>query len=149
MKAQSWATLAALLLTACQLAPLQSEHPLSGTSWALVSIQSMDDAQGTTTITEPARYTVTFAADGSARFLLDCNRGSGTWHSEQAGSESGALRFERIATTRMQCPPTALDQKLMRDMPYVRSYLLRDGRLHLGLLADGGIYAWTPIQAER
>lgn len=149
MNTASCATLAALLVAGCQSAPLRSEHPLSGTSWALVSIQSMDDAQGTTTITEPARYTVTFAPDGRARFLLDCNRGNGTWHAEPAGSESGGLRFEVLGTTRMQCAPDSFDQKLVRDMPYVRSYLLRDGRLYLGLMADGGIYAWTPIQAER
>jgi hypothetical protein len=29
--------------------------------------------------------------------------------------------------------------------PYVRGYLLKDGRLYLSLLADGGILAWEPL----
>jgi len=27
----------------------------------------------------------------------------------------------------------------------VRSYLLKDGRLYLSLMADGGVYEWRPV----
>ena len=57
-----------------------------------------------------------------------------------AESASGALEFAPIATTRMMCPSGSHDQKVMRDLPYVRSYLLKDGKLYLFLMADGGIY---------
>jgi len=32
----------------------------------------------------------------------------------------------------------------MAQAPYVRAYLLRNGRLHLSLMADGGILVWEP-----
>ncbi|MCU0812246.1 MAG: hypothetical protein MUE59_14660, partial [Thiobacillaceae bacterium] len=35
-----------------------------------------------------------------------------------------------------------------RDLAHVRSYLLKDGKLYLSLMADGGIYEWAPPQAE-
>jgi para-nitrobenzyl esterase len=31
-----------------------------------------------------------------------------------------------------------------RDLGYVRSYRLKNGRLYLSLMADGGIYEWRP-----
>lgn len=37
----------------------------------------------------------------------------------------------------------------MRDLGYVRSYLLRDGRLYMSLMADGGIYEWRRIDPAR
>ena len=33
---------------------------------------------------------------------------------------------------------------LKEEVGFVRSYLLKDGRLYLSLMADGGIYAWEP-----
>lgn len=42
------------------------------------------------------------------------------------------------------CPPGSLAPRLMRDLPFVRGYLLRVGSLHLSLLADGGILSWAP-----
>ncbi len=126
-------------------APAGSAVPLSGTAWRLRAIQSMDDAQGTTTVADPERYTVTFGADGKASFRLDCNRGSGSWQSMASGSDSGSLEFGMVATTRAMCPPGSLDQKHMRQLPYVRSYLFKDGKLFMSLMADGGILEWEKI----
>jgi hypothetical protein len=42
--------------------------------------------------------------------------------------------------TKMFCPPPSFDMQIARDAEYVRSYLLRDGRLYLNLMADGGTY---------
>lgn len=122
---------------------------LTDTTWALVAIQSMDDAQGTTDIADPSRYTVRFATDGRASFRLDCNRGTASWSPTPApGANSGALAFGPIATTRAQCPAGSLAPRLERDLPYVRSYSLADGRLSLSLMADGGIYEWRPTAPE-
>jgi hypothetical protein len=30
-------------------------------------------------------------------------------------------------------------------MPYVRCYILKDGKLYLSLYADGGIYEFEPV----
>ena len=116
---------------------------LAGTSWQLVAIQSMDDAQGTTRVANPARFTLRFGVDGRAILRLDCNRGSGSYEARAAGDgSSGSLTFGAIATTRALCPPPHLDERVARDLGYVRSYLLKDGRLFLSLMADGGIYEW-------
>jgi heat shock protein HslJ len=123
-------------------------NPLAGTSWQLHAIQSMDDAQGTTKVAEPGHFTLEFARDGRAALRLDCNRGNGTYKVEPAADgSSGSLTFGPVATTRAMCPPTHLDQRLARDLAYVRSYLLKDGKLYLSLMADGGIYEWAPQQA--
>lgn len=55
---------------------------------------------------------------------------------------TGTLEFGAPATTRARCPPGSLDQALARQLPYVRSYLLRDGKLYMSLIADGGILEW-------
>lgn len=123
-----------LLLTGCaQLAPHDS---LVGTSWQLVRFQGGDD---TVLTPDKGKYTLAFTADGvSVRF--DCNRGHGSWTS--AGK--GQLEFGALALTKMMCPPGSLHDHFVRQWPYVRSYLIKDGHLHLSLMADGGIYEFEP-----
>jgi heat shock protein HslJ len=77
MKSSCSFALLLLMLGACTTTPERSVQPLSGTSWQLVAIESMDDAQGTTKIAGPQRYTLSFGADGRAAFRIDCNRGTG------------------------------------------------------------------------
>jgi len=126
----------------CQKNPDQTDG-LNGTTWELITVQSMDDAQGATRIAPPERFTVSFAADGRANFRIDCNRGSATWKSApSAESSSGTIEFGPLATTRAMCSPGSHDQKVIRDLPYVRSYLIKNGKLYLSLMADGGIYEW-------
>jgi uncharacterized protein len=133
----------------CQPQAAPAAVPLAGTTWELTAIQSMDDAQGTTRIDHPERYTLHFGADGQARFRIDCNRGSASWKvSPSSEVVSGSLAFGPLATTKMMCPPGSADQRWSRAVPYVRSYLLKDGRLYLSLMADGGIYEWRPAQGE-
>ncbi len=123
--------------------------PLQGTTWQLVGLQSMDDAQGLRRPAQPSRYTLTLQADGRAVLQLDCNRAMGTWRVEPSAEVSnGGFRFGPLASTRAFCPSPSLGEPLARQLPYVRGYLLRDGRLHLSLLADGGTLIWEP-RAER
>jgi heat shock protein HslJ len=133
-----------LLLTACAATPPQAAR-LGGTQWQLLSIQSMDDAQGTTRIADPKRYTLSLDKDGRAALRLDCNRGSGSYQMEAAEASSGSLRFGAIATTRAMCAPGSLDMRVGRDLGFVRGYVLKDGKLYLSLQADGGIYEWAPL----
>lgn len=116
---------------------------LVGSAWELIAIQSMDDSQGTTRIAMPETFTVSFAADGQAQLRIDCNRGKATWKAVPAAqSSSGTLEFGPLATTKMMCSPGSHSQKVVRDLPFMRSYLLKDGRLYLSLLADAGVYEW-------
>ena len=122
--------------------------PLAGTSWQLVRIESMaPDEQPDTTIDDPAKYTVSFDADGSGRdaFQVDCNRGSATWQGATSGPDSGSLTFGPIALTKMACPTPSSDAVVAAALSRVRSYLLSDGKLHLSLEADSGIMHFTPM----
>lgn len=124
-----------------------AQFSLAGTSWRLVEFQSMDDAIGTLRPESGAPYTMSLGSDGTASMTLDCNRATGPWSAEPASDESGAFRIGPLATTRAMCLPPSLDQRISRDMQYVRSYLHRDGRLNLSLMADAGIYVWEPAEA--
>lgn len=134
------------LVAVLAASPAQADgNPLAGTAWQLNAIQSMDDAQGTTRVAEPDRFTLEFGHDGRAVLRLDCNRGTASWKAVPgADGSSGQIEFGPIAGTRARCPPPHLDERIVRDLGYVRGYLLRDGKLHLSLMADGGIYEWRP-----
>ena len=113
---------------------------LSGTSWQLVKFQGGDD-----TVVRPdekSKYTLTFNADGSFSARIDCNRGRGTWKSPSPG----ALELGPMALTRAMCPPGSLHDQIVRQLPYVRSYLIKDGVLYLSLMADGGGYQFEPLR---
>jgi hypothetical protein len=106
----------------------------------------MDDAVGRTRPADPSRYTLQLAADGRASLQLDCNRATASWTAQaSAEPDNGSFRFGPLATTRAQCPPPSLSQRLATQIPYVRSYLIRNGHLHLSLFADGGILEWEPL----
>lgn len=125
------------------------DGPLAGTEWRLVEIQSMDDTVGTVRPDDPSRYTIRLNADGTVAMLLNCNRANGTW-SAQAGPDhsSGHFVFGPLAATRAHCPPPSLDESIAAHAQFVRSYLLKDGRLFLSLMADGAIYVWEPYAGE-
>ena len=127
-----------LLLAGCaQLAPLPA---LEGTSWQLVKFQGGD---GTVlTPDDKSKYTLAFGADGSLSARIDCNRGRGSWKSPQ----SSRLEIGPMAITRAACPPGSLHDHIVKQLPYVRSYVLKNGRLHLSLMADGGIYEFEPAR---
>jgi heat shock protein HslJ len=117
---------------------------LAGTEWRLVEFQSMDDAQGTTRPSEGSLYTMWLHGDGTVTMQLNCNRATGTWSAEPgAGAASGRFEFGPLAATRALCPPPSMDESIVAQSSYVRSYLLKDERLHLSLMADGGIYVWA------
>jgi len=129
-------------------APAASPLPaaLAGTEWRLVEFQSMDDAAGTQRPSDPALYTMSLQGDGSVAMRLNCNRATGTWQA-QAGPEgaSGVFTFGPLAATRALCPPPSMDERVTSQASYVRSYVLKDGKLYLSLMADGGIFVWEPV----
>lgn len=124
-------------------APQEPRPPLSGTSWVLVEFQSMDD----TKLRPEAgvRYALAFGDDGSLQVQSDCNRGRGSWRSP----DNVTLELGPVALTRARCPPPSpLQDRFVRDLGFVRSYVVRDGKLHLSLMADGGIYSFEPEGAK-
>jgi heat shock protein HslJ len=121
---------------------------LASTRWRLVEFQSMDNAIGTLRPHDPSQYLMRLNADGTVTMQLNCNRATGTWKAEPAADgASGRFEFGPLATTRALCPAPSMDERIAADSRYVRGYLLKDGRLHLSLMADAGIYAWEPDPA--
>ena len=118
---------------------------LAGTSWRLVHFQSSDDAIGTVVPPRVELYTLTFNDDGSLPMRLDCNRGMARWEASPTSARGGLLEVSPGAMTRAMCGEGSMDSRIARDMSRVRSFTLADGRLHLALEADGGIYSWEPL----
>lgn len=139
--------LMAAMLTGCTSTPpasgpaapaATSPASLEGTSWRLIQIQMSDGV--TRPAIERSRYTIGFGANGVLNVRFDCNRGRGGWTS----SGPGNLQFGELALTRALCPMGSLHDELVRQWPYVRSYVIREGRLYLSLMADGGIIEFEP-----
>ena len=122
-----------------------SNKGLEGTQWRLVEFQSMDDATGVQRPNDPSLYTMSLQSDGRVVMHLNCNNAQGNW-SAKPGSDgkSGQFTFGPLAATRAICPPPTMDEHIMAQAEYIRGYLLKDGRLYLSLMADGGIYVWEP-----
>jgi len=113
----------------------------AGSAWRLVEILSMDDSVFRPE--ERSRYTLAFAADGSATLRADCNRGTGTWTSQGPNQ----LQFGPIASTRAMCPPGSLADRYLQQFEWIRSYVLKDGHLFLATMADGAIIEFEPLPA--
>lgn len=146
---------AAAALSGCQpkaAAPVVGHaafDSLAGTSWRLVEFQSMDDAQGTSRPKDPARYTLRFEPGGRLTAQLDCNRGVGSWKNEISNATGGSLAFGPLATTKMLCPPPSMGELVGTQLNYVRSFTVRDGKLFMSLMADGGTIVWERNDAAN
>ncbi|WP_296679396.1 META domain-containing protein [Novosphingobium sp.] len=117
---------------------------LDGTNWRLVEFQSMDDSQGTKRPDDPNKYTIAFHNDGSLSARLDCNRGVGPWRNDIANAAGGSLSIGPLGVTKAFCPGPSMGEFLERQFGDVRSFTIRDGRLNMALMADGGIIVWEP-----
>ena len=135
--------------TESAIAPTVSVASLADTRWQLVEFQSMDDAVGTQRPEDPSRYTMRLNGNGTVQFQLNCNSANGSWSAE-AGNDpaSGYFEFGPLAVTSAVCPPPSMDEQISSQSQWVRSYLNKNGRLYLSLMADGGIYVWEPIAEQ-
>jgi heat shock protein HslJ len=120
-----------------------SQDSLAGTSWRLVKFQGGDGL--TLRPDDKAKYTIAFGTNGQLSARIDCNRGRGTWKS----SGPPQLEFGPLALTRAMCPPGSLHDRIVKQWPYVRSYVMKDGHLFVSLMADGGIYEFEPASQEE
>ena len=132
-----------LVVLGCAEAPRQpAGDGLVGPVWQLVRFRGGDDR-----VLRPvdgSQYTLQFQADGRVSARVDCNRGSGAWKS--AGKNQ--IEFSAMAVTRAMCPPGSMDMHdhILKQLPHIRSYVIRDGRLFLSLMADGGTYEFAPAR---
>lgn len=156
-----WMRRLAMLATAALLAGCQtgqagvggaSDKPatetvmLKGSHWQLVELVSSDDANGTVRPRDASQYQLHLNADGTANLKLDCNRANGPWSATPSPSgTSGAFSIGPAAMTRAMCAPGSLDQRIGRELQFIRSFMIKDGRLNLALMADGGIQVWARL----
>jgi heat shock protein HslJ len=134
---------AIVLALACSglFARAAGAQPIEG-SWQLVRFQGGDGS--VLTPDDRTKYTLAFDAKGSVAVRVDCNRGRGTWKSSGANQ----LLFGPLALTRAMCPPGSLHDQIVKQWANIRSYVLKDGRLFLSLMADGGIYEFEPAGGQ-
>jgi para-nitrobenzyl esterase len=126
-----------LTLNATAQAP-GANSDLEGSSWQLVRIEGSD---GKVHVPQDrSRYMLAFAPHGELSARIDCNRGSGTWST----NDSGALTFGELATTRASCAPGSLYDLLVSQWTHVRLYALRGGHLFITLPGDG-TYEFEPL----
>jgi para-nitrobenzyl esterase len=129
---------AALTMTAWGQSPAAATD-LEGTAWELVKIEGTDARIHVPA--ERGHYLLAFTPHGELSARIDCNRGSGTWSSPEAGR----LVLGPLASTRAQCPPGSLYDEIVAHWTEVRSYAIREG--HLFLTGGGGVYEYAPMQA--
>ena len=132
----AWTVLLLAAISALAQTPPPAAADLVGEPWRLVQFQGGD---GTVLKPDdPAKYTVQFNADLSGSARIDCNRGRATWKSAGANQ----VELGPLALTRMMCPAGSLHDQIVKQWRYVRSYVIKDGRLVLSLMADGGTYTF-------
>jgi len=54
-----------------------------------------------------------------------------------------------LALTRAMCPPGSRHDQVVKQWPYLRSYVMRHGHLFLSLMADGGTYEFEPMTLDQ
>lgn len=130
------------MLTATVI-PLQARQsqPLAGTSWQLVRFEGGDGK--VVTPAQRDRYTLDFAENGALAARIDCNRGRGVWKSSAAPQ----LALSLPVMTRAFCGQGSMHDQIVKHLPAIRSFVIRDGHLFLSLQADGGIYEFEPAAA--
>ncbi len=124
--------------------PLVAQAPadrasLVGTSLRLVKFEGGDGK--VMRPPDPASFTLEFLQRNALSVRLDCNRGRGTW---KATPPSGIELKPRILT-RAFCGKESMHDQILKHLPLVPSYVLKDGHLFLSLMADGGIYEYEPM----
>jgi len=141
------ALIALLTLAGCETIPAAPENvpfnTLAGTEWQLIEMRS--SAGVSQEPVTPSRYTLSFAAGGTASMQLDCNRGTASWSNPISNATGGSLRFGPIASTRAMCPPPTLGEMLGRQLEQVRSFRIDDGKLFMSLDANGGTIVWDRV----
>jgi heat shock protein HslJ len=85
-------------------------------------------------IDAPAKYTLTFNADGSYNFQADCNQGSGTY----VADDKGAIRLQAGPVTLAECGSGSRYQDVINMMQAVQDYRLEENGALLVMVWPAG-----------
>ena len=133
----------AVLMASGSMAVAQDGSPLSGTTWRLVQFEGGDGKIQRPP--NPDNFTLEFQAGGVLAARIDCNRGRGSW---KITPPSG-IALDTKVMTRAFCGQNSMDTQIVKHLPMVRSYTMKNGRLFLSLMADGGNYEFEPITVRK
>lgn len=112
---------------------------LVGPTWEWQISRMGDDSE--VTPDDPAKYTASFADDGTVHVVADCNTANGDYE-----SEGGSLTIGPLATTLAMCPPESESDEYLRQLQSAASYIIEDGRLHVAMIMDSGIMEFAPAE---
>ena len=109
--------------------PIQPS-PIQGIEWQWVNVTDQSTGQ-TTSVMNPAQYTITFNTDGTVNGLADCNSFSGTY------SQTNGMSIKINTRTMAACPEGSLDQQYLELLNNVAAGG-PDGAGNLALETAGG-----------
>jgi heat shock protein HslJ len=86
-----------------------------------------------TLVENPANYTITFNANGSASIRADCNNVAASYT-----AEDGSMSITLGPSTLAACADDSLDQRFLGGLEAAALYFFQGGDLYMDLMADGG-----------
>lgn len=89
-----------------------------------------------TTIPDPTRFTVEFAADGRLNVRADCNGCGGQWVLQ----EDDDLAVSQLACTLIACPGAPLDSQFLAILTDARQAEIEDGNLEITSSQNGELF---------
>ncbi|MBP6786523.1 MAG: META domain-containing protein [Candidatus Promineofilum sp.] len=113
---------------------------LHGVVWEWVSLL---DPMGQTTATDPARYTITFNAGGTANVRADCNNVVANYITDGVN-----LMVEPGVTTLAACPEDTQDQLFLNSLASAESYVVQDNELFITMSGASGTVIFRAATGE-
>jgi heat shock protein HslJ len=110
--------------------PPVQPSPIQGINWQWVNVTDKSTGQ-TTSVMNPAQYTIVFNTNGTVNGLADCNSFTGTY------STISGLSIKITSMTRAACPEGSLDQQYIQLLSSVAAGG-PDGAGNLALETAGG-----------
>ncbi len=114
-----------------------AEKTIVGTVWQWAGSFYGDDTS--TTVDDPAKYTLTLLADGKTDLQVDCNRGGGNYT-----LNGSALTLEVAVMTRVACPEGSLSDIFIRDLTNAATFVMDGNDLVINMFADAGNMRFHP-----
>lgn len=127
-------TPAAIVTTTVATTPtITTTAAITETVWQWTEFQDTAE-ENDITVDDPAQYTLTLLADGTAAIQADCNRAAGTYT-----LDGSSLAIEIGPVTLAACPPESLSDVFLTRLQEVATFVFDDeGQLVLNLVADAG-----------
>ena len=108
-----------------------SSVPIVGKTWYWQETQRNNETL--TVVTDPAKYTVQFNADGTYTGIADCNNFAGGYT-----VEGSSITLQPGPMTLAACPEGSQADEYLKELNNVAAFLLQDNYLYLDIKADAG-----------